>query len=471
MATDQEISIVREDISELEKVFDDYSDVGEKVEALASSVGSDRKKALRLLREIRNECSFGLLPPLLEDSLRKSIDSLEVLLQDGNDEKAYKEMREAHQELKKFIGLSGSEKVSRWKKAFLEDVSKYSGDQVVSQSGEFKVINMSVRDFFSNVIYSNTYISESLMPAQRVSDALEGYQRKRTVVYGRERHKISVSVSGNSPELVESSAKSMLLEQLDFERLRSEVRQVNSSIGNIVEAKEEVIEGGLPRYGDLRHDGDVQKMKNYIAGEMIKTVENALSINIGATADDIVVKTDQDEIGYFGKNRKGQWMLHFKDQQSQGTLFDLVDSTEGESFDELIRFIENAPMGFKQQGEDHTPSKAPDVFMIDLVHETGHAVADMAAEQVFYQGSIDKSYGSLIDEQVGSKIFEKAANEIAGLTLKRLSASGTDTWTSIFRGFESYLELTKYDKPVRGYREQHPIKATEQAVRQLYSMR
>ncbi|MFT4869225.1 MAG: hypothetical protein ACI83Q_000853 [Colwellia polaris] len=470
MVSEQEIKVAREDISELEKIFSQYSDIGEKVEGVASNLGSDRKTALRLLREIENECSFDLLPPLLEDSLKKSIDSLEILLQGRNDEQAYREMKESHDELKKFIDLSEEEKISRWAKTFLEDVSNYNGEEIVSQSGKFKVIDMGIRDFFSGVIYSNTGVAKSLRPGQKVAEELENYQKRHTVKYGRERHKISIAVSGNNPEMVESTAKSMLLQQLDFEQLKSEIKQVNSNISNIVEAKEAVIEGELPRYGKLYSDDRVQKMKNYVAGEMIKSVENALSININATPEDLVVKTNQEVIGYFGKNRNGKWVLHFTDEESTGTLFDLMTDTEDKSFDELVRFIESAPMGFKNPGEDHTPSKAPDVFMVDLFHETGHAVADMAAEQVFHGGEVNKNYGRLIDDELGRKVFEKAANEIAGLTLKRLSASGTGTWKSIFKGFESYLELTKYDKPVKGYRDQHPIKATQKSVRELYDV-
>jgi hypothetical protein len=462
--------VAKEDLAELEKVFSPHRGFSENIKGIKKNIGSDQQLCLELIQEIKKDCRFELLPPELEESLETAVDSLEKAIR-GNSEEALKEMERSRQDLQQYMKKDEDTLISEWDSIVLKDISRYSGEYVVRENGGYKVLDISIRSFISKVICNNTGLDKSLIPDVKVSKSLQEYEKTVEVTYGKEKHSISFTICGNSPEMVESTAKSLVLEQIDLEQLKHEIRNVNSAITRVVEAREAVIESGLPKYGELNSDPQTEKMKDYVAEVMINTVEQILGIDISATPQDIVMDTKAGNIGYNGKTRNGKWSIMFKDEQTTGTLFDLMEGAKDKSVDELVEFIDNAPMGFESKRDDHAPSNAPDVFMIDLVHEVGHAVSDMAAEEVFHNGDVQRNYKSLLDEEMGSKRFEEAANELAGMTLKRLAGNiGGDAWGEIRTGFEGYLELTRYDRPKRGYRAQHPIHATENSIRNLYGM-
>ena len=462
--------IAKQDISELEKVFDSYHDFGENIKAIKKNIGQDQKRCLSLLQDIKKECRFELLPPELAESLEMALDSLDKAIR-GDSEESLREMERSRQDLKQFIKKDEKSKVSEWDSVVLKDISRCSGEYVIRKNSEHKILEIGIRKFISKIIWKNTGIDKSLIPAVEVAKSLKDYERSVNVTYGRQKHSISFKICGNSSEMVESTAKSMVLQQLDLKKLKEEVRSVNSAISKVVESREAVLHSSLPRYGELNTNPQTEKMKNYVAKVMINTLEQILGIEITATPQDIVMDTEASNIGYNGKTRNGKWSIMFRDEKTTGTLFDLIDGSEDKTFEELVEFIDNAPAGFEGTGDDHAPSNAPDVFLVDLVHELGHAVSDIAAEEVFHNGNVQRSYKSLLDDEMGSKIFEEAANEIAAMTLKRLSGNlGSDIWNEVQQGFEGYLELTRYDRPKRGYRAQHPIKATESSIRSLYKM-
>lgn len=463
--------IAKEDISELETVFDSYHDFGDLVQGLKKNIGTDQKRSLQIITELKKDCRFELLPPELEESLKDALDSLERTIR-GKDREAYREMKESREDLQHFINKDEETRISEWDSQVLKSIASYKGEHVIRKNGKYKVLDVGIRKFISKIIWKNTGVDKSLIKDVEVAKSLQNYEKTVEVTYGLEKHNIAFTVCGNSPEMVETTARSLILEQLDFEHLKKETREVNSAISNVIEAKEAVMESGFPRYGELNGNPQTDKMKNYVAEVMMNTAEQILNIQISASPEDIAIDVNTNIIGYKGKNRNGKWVLNFGDEETKGTLFDLIHGAENKSVEELVDFIDNAPMGFEGTGDDHTPSKAPDVFMVDLVHEIGHAVSDIAAEEVYHGGTVQENYKSLIDQEIGSRRFEEAANELAAITLKRLAGNlGGDIWKEIEKGFEGYLELTRYDRPKRGYRAQHPIHATKNSIRELYGMK
>ncbi len=463
-------AVAKQDLSELDKLFSDYNDLGKKVKGIKQNLKNDKKTALRLLRELKNEARFEFLPDELHDSLEKCLDSLEDLIR-GNDTDALTEMKKSRKELEDFLNKSDQEAADLWGRKYLEIISRYNGEEVIRQEGDYKVLDMSATDI-GVVIQDNTGVKRTLIPIEQLEETLGDLYQKITIEYGRERNLVEFSVIGNNEEMVKTTAKSMLLNRIDFKELKQEARNLNSAMSNLVEAEEAVLEAGYPRYHDLGHSDKSKKMKDYVAREMMKTAEQVLEINIPLDQVHIKMKTGESKTGYTGKNRSGEWVIQFKENAEEVTMFDLMKDAENKPLEEIKQYLKNAPLGVEEQGDNHTPSRAPDVFMVDLVHELGHAVSDIAAEQVLFERDTKPAdYGSLVKDELGTKRFEEAANELAGATLKRLSGNmGNEVWNEIYKGFEGYLELTKYDKPVKGYRAQHPIQATSQSLRSLYNL-
>lgn len=457
------------DLSELEYLFSEYHVHGELVQDIKSKVQARPEEAVSQLNMLESRCSFNLIPGELAEGIELCIDSLRNLIRNKDNEKAIKEFKASKTDLNEFMNRPEAEIVSIWDQKVLEAISNYSGEHVIAAKKHGKALDVSIRTFINKVIYSNTGLSKQILPQAEVSKSLvPEYQRTAEFFYGLERHEVSVVVSGNNSKIVEQTAKKQLLNQVNLRQYRKEVRNVNSCIADMIEAEETVVEKGLPAYGSTR---EAEKIKNFIAREMISTAEDALGINIQARPEDVVMKLENNVTGYFGKTGEGKWIIKFSQDKEEGSMFDLMkDNPEKLSFSQLVSYIDNTPTGFTgRQAEEHTPSRAPDIFLVDLIHELGHVVSNMAAESVFYDGSYNRKYQNLIEENIGKKKGEKAANEIAGLTVKRLAGNmGGETWKPIFKGFESYLEMTKYDSKSQGYRIQHPIYGNEEALRDLY---
>lgn len=451
-------------IKELGEIFSEYHEFGKLVEEI---VDPQNNTGIESIEYIREEFGFEFAPDRIGRAVQKMLN--EII--EGYQERGQKDQNSgAESALGRYAELGEDEKLEIWMEDVLRIISEYEGNRVYREEGNSKVLSMKISDLLSK-IYEETGFSDEMFPRKMIAQELRNeYEIVCDVRWGVQTHKVEFSMCGNDRELLENSGKERLVDQIDIKRLKEEMDEVDNNVLRIAEVREVAIENEWPTYRNFDNHSKTERLKNFLASSMLRSIEQSLGIEINSGPErvNMKIRPDSEIIGITGRNKDGKWIIQFKRGDYDYTLFDLEEiNLEEINFRELRSLVDSAPTGFDSRRDDHVPTRAPDVFLVDLIHELGHATANVAADEIYKEKEYNQN--TLIQEKIGKQKGEEVANEVAGLTLKGLEGNaGGNMWRHVREGFEAYLELTKYDAENKGYTTQHPILGTRKAVRELF---
>jgi len=294
----------------------------------------------------------------------------------------------------------------------------------------------------------------------------EGYQHSVDIKFGQSRKRINFVAASYSQEIVDQYVRQKLNKRLH--EVEKEYENVNHQLEVLQSVKEDAKQSNLPTYNSSM--SKINKLADFYVKEMLDYVEEHLDLKISFDLEEDYDIKKHDKFTRYTGTYQGVHRIDLMSVPKNRADFYPTD------FKKLVSYFENAPTGVQGQEADNVPHRAPDVLVIDLLHEIGHMVSNLIVEEKGRQQGKEYSdkYGmggdfDPVTKELGSSKSEKTANELALAIAKRLRTMG-GTYKEIMPGFEAYLELTKYDNPNEGYTSQHPIRADRDTVKELFEI-
>lgn len=469
------------------------SSLEQTIEELEDAKNSESKKSIaeqqdavtrleslsKVVARLDESISYSFLPEERSESIRNELKDLQVSLNASaaelNDILYEESGRTSIDSVKKDFKSIESSLSNKWadfnedmmlklseeirEKAILDALRSLSNEEGVANTSLLMFSEKAMAHYRSKVGLSNE-VDLQKGKWQRSADNLrkKGYQDSIDIVYGQNRNELDLTVSSADPE----KARRYLHQKMDeaVNKSEKEIQQVNQMLRKLQEIKNHVKDSELITYSSSTDT--IEKRAHYYAREMTNIISNQLNLRIDFKPEKLRIKKGK-ATGYMGKKKEIHRIELMKNPSSHAELYE----TEYESRREKL---ENIPTG--AEGNNATvPGKAPDILVIDLIHELGHFITNLILESKLRQQdkNIPEIYGQeFTTKHLEGNLSEKAANEVAGFCMYGFKSSQPSKWEPIIEGFEAYLELTEYDNPQAGYVGQN-IQATRTSLKKLFN--
>ncbi|MFB6115465.1 MAG: hypothetical protein ABEK04_04160 [Candidatus Nanohalobium sp.] len=348
-----------------------------------------------------------------------------------------------------------------------KDLEKFVLKVLKKESGSSGVLETSIVRF---VVEEASKVFEKKHPEydvsrqewRKVADDLDqkGFSVSFTEYYGKDRKKIDFSACSYDKKLLKQYFNKKLGKA--EQEIEECYREVNKALETLDECRSSVKASNLPTYGS-RSFGNLKQLYGNNMADLLSNILN-LPVNF---PEDRVKLTSSSATGYDGKTNGRFKVMLMNDPNKSSDLYEVPEN-------DIKAFVKNAPVGASGQRDVTVPHRACDVLAVDLLHELGHVASDLVAEAKLRSEGKEVPEGyrhsGLYKQVFGNVSGEKAANEVAAATVKALAGNlGGGVFQDVEKGFEAYLELTKWDNPASGYQRQHPIKGSRGELNKVFS--
>lgn len=348
--------------------------------------------------------------------------------------------------------MESKQKVGEAEKIVMEVMRRRIGDDVAETTlsrfvmSEVKPYAEKRSDFpgFSDVVWSKAI--ESLR---------HNYQISLNTVFGIDRTSIEFHAISPDAELLENYAEKKLGEYI--EEVEKEYEFVNGHFKTMEEARKSIEQSDLPNYGS----SGVRDLAEFYLREASNLVSGILPFKVGMPDFKIM----EGGTAYQGKSR-GVHEIRIGGNVRKRPVY--YEKPEGEvELDYIVDLIENCPTAAMDKDSVEVPARAPEILAVDLLHECGHLMANQIIESEI-SGEKD-NYGPADHSLAGKKGLntEKAANEIAVYVIERMKRD-SPVFQPVDVGLKSYIELSRFDNPADGYRDQFPIDGSRESLRNIF---